>query len=87
MRLNTTYEDGEGRITSPLYPLDYANDLDYWVRLAGPPGHRIIYTLTKMDIEDQVDCLYDSLEIHDEPIGSRPPTVLCGQYDRNALEK
>lgn len=61
--LSKTINGSDGFLTSPGHPSPYRPDLDYEVRLVGPPWTRMVVSLTKLDMEQQADCLYDFLEL------------------------
>lgn len=39
---------------------------DYWVNIVGPKRSRIVIHFTKIDIEEQNDCLYDYVRVQDD---------------------
>ncbi|GBP19477.1 Neuropilin-1a [Eumeta japonica] len=62
---NQTVEGAGGRLTSPNYPATYDNDLDYWVNIVGTEGTRLVFVFEAMDLEYQINCLYDFIENQD----------------------
>lgn len=63
MNLNRTVNGSEGRITSPNYPTSYYNNLDFSVRIMGPERTRLVVQFARIDLEPQLDCLYDYVQI------------------------
>lgn len=61
--LNRTLNGTSGNLTSPDYPSNYRNDLDYFVRIASPRNTRISVVFLKIDIENQLECLYDYVQL------------------------
>lgn len=63
---NQTITGVEGRMTSPNYPNPYSPNLNYWTKIIVPEKFRIIVQFQKLDIEQQVECLYDYVSIQDK---------------------
>ncbi|KAJ8978845.1 hypothetical protein NQ317_004456, partial [Molorchus minor] len=53
----------EGKLSTPNYPEKYYNNLDFSVRIVGPDRTRIIIKFQRIDIEPQLECLYDYIEL------------------------
>nr|VZI15896.1 unnamed protein product [Spirometra erinaceieuropaei] len=70
---------GEGYITSPGFPKEYPpNSRCIW-RIEVPSGFFVVLTFNRFELEDQLDCQYDYLEIYDGPLD--PSSMLrkmCG---------
>ncbi|XP_049809059.1 uncharacterized protein LOC126252230 [Schistocerca nitens] len=79
VQLNRTVNGTEGFLTSPNFPGGYGPNLDYWVRLAGPAGSRLVLRFTRLDLEPQQDCLYDYIELR-----SLLPQPATGDDDADA---
>ncbi|KAF7275274.1 hypothetical protein GWI33_012018, partial [Rhynchophorus ferrugineus] len=60
---NRTFNSSNGSITTPNYPENYYNNLDFLVRVIGPERTRLKIRFHKLDIEAQSDCLYDYVEL------------------------
>ncbi|KAL1462282.1 hypothetical protein WDU94_014131 [Cyamophila willieti] len=81
---NTSLSGTDGFITSPGFPANYANNLDYWVNIRGPEETRIVLAFLRLDLEPQSECLYDYVEMYHS--GSvTPPTRLCGNHHISQL--
>ncbi|XP_069169023.1 uncharacterized protein [Procambarus clarkii] len=48
-----------GNLTTPGYPSPYPNNLHLTLTLRGPPNSRIVISFFKLDLEYQLQCLYD----------------------------
>ncbi|XP_026681657.1 LOW QUALITY PROTEIN: uncharacterized protein LOC103512334 [Diaphorina citri] len=81
---NTSLTGTEGFITSPAFPSNYANNLDYWVTIRGPEETRIVLAFLRLDLEPQSECLYDYVEMY-HAASVTPPTRLCGNHHISAL--
>jgi CUB domain len=62
---NQTITGIEGRLTSPDYPNQYAANVDYWIRIIAPEKSRVVVQFQRIDIEQQLECLYDFVSIQD----------------------
>lgn len=49
------------------YPNTYPLNIDYWIKIYGPPHTRIIIQFQAIDLEQQDECLYDYVSIEDAP--------------------
>lgn len=80
MNLNRTVNGSEGRITSPNYPTSYYNNLDFSVKITGPERTRLVIQFSRIDLEPQLDCLYDYVEVYS--LGDPGDAVRwCGNHD------
>ncbi|KAJ8049100.1 Tolloid-like protein 1 [Holothuria leucospilota] len=52
-------------VTSPGYPSKYKNDVSYHVTVRVDAGHVVRLTFEFFNIEEEVDCLYDSIQVYD----------------------
>lgn len=79
--LNQTLTE-PGPLSSPGYPSGYPANLDYQVRLVGPPMTRVVVRFARVDLEAQKQCLYDFIELSDGRGGLRQGRrkVICGQH-------
>ncbi|XP_044736742.1 uncharacterized protein LOC123298714 [Chrysoperla carnea] len=80
VNFNKTLNGSEGRLTSPNYPNNYYNNLDYWVKIIGPERTRLVIQFSRLDVEYQPQCLYDYVELHSIP-KSGDVVRWCGTYD------
>lgn len=48
------------------YPNLYPANTDYWIKIIGPENTRLVIKFTKIDLEEQNDCLYDYISIEDD---------------------
>nr|CAD7431859.1 unnamed protein product [Timema monikensis] len=78
LNLNQTMNGTEGNLTSPNYPGQYYNNLDYNVSVSGPHLTRIVIQFSRLDLEPQLDCLYDYVELRNP--GSSRGARWCGSY-------
>ena len=89
--LNFTANGTEGELTSPNFPGNYYHNLDYWIRIIGPETTRIIIQFHAFDLEEQKNCLYDYLEVHDATVSgagkSLEPVRHCGHHHTNSLHR
>ncbi|ERL91607.1 hypothetical protein D910_08937 [Dendroctonus ponderosae] len=58
-----TIESSGGTLTTPNYPENYYNNLDFLVKIIGPERTRLKIRFSKIDIELQLECLYDYVEL------------------------
>lgn len=79
LHANRTAEGSLGTLSSPLFPEPYPNNADYWVRVVGPPGSRLVFNFTLVDLEPQAQCLYDFVALWDQG-AVEPAAVLCGAH-------
>ncbi|XP_017779050.1 PREDICTED: uncharacterized protein LOC108564494 isoform X2 [Nicrophorus vespilloides] len=63
INFNKTVNGSEGKLVTPNYPGNYYNNLDFTVRIVGPERTRIVIQFDKLDIESQIECLYDYVEM------------------------
>ncbi|KAJ1529431.1 hypothetical protein ONE63_006210 [Megalurothrips usitatus] len=79
--LNVTLTE-PGTLSSPGYPSGYPANLDYQVRLVGPPQSRVVVRFARVDLEAQAQCLYDFIELSDARAGARQGRrkIICGQH-------
>lgn len=74
----TLYESGDsGQITSPNYPRNYVDGLNYYWLLTVEPGQIVEVTMDDVDLEDTSDCRNDFLKIYD---GSSARDTLLRTY-------
>ncbi|XP_076146859.1 cubilin [Alosa pseudoharengus] len=68
-----------GEIHSPSYPNNYPNNVDCsWV-ITVDEGHRVLFNFSDLDIENQSNCTWDYVAIHDGPSAEFPLlAVVCG---------
>lgn len=82
---NRTFNGTEGRITSPNYPGNYYNNLDFLVKIIGPERTRLIVQFSKIDLETQTECLYDYVELRSVVRGNvnglGDAVKWCGSHD------
>ncbi|CAG7720057.1 unnamed protein product [Allacma fusca] len=83
--LNRTYTGTGGKLSSPNFPANYYNHLDYTNHLVAPNGTQIVVRFSHLDIETQDDCLYDYVAIIDRR--TRNMTRYCGAHHQDILEK
>lgn len=91
MNFNKTLNGTDGNLTTPNYPGTYYNNLDFSVRIVGPERTRLQIEFRKLDIEFQLDCLYDYVELRTVYKGGKRPrkygggtTVKwCGTHDND----
>lgn len=79
VNFNKTFNGSEGQLVTPNYPGSYYNNLDFTVHVIGPERSRIVINFEKIDLESQVECLYDFIELksnkHNDAI------KLCGNHE------
>ncbi|XP_069952951.1 uncharacterized protein [Cherax quadricarinatus] len=56
-----------GNLTTPGYPSPYPNNLHLTLTLRGPPNSRLIVSFVKLDLEYQLQCLYDYVGLQNSP--------------------
>lgn len=59
INFNRTINGTGGNLTTPNYPRSYFNNLDFTVRIIGPERTRLLFVFLKLDLEPQIECLYD----------------------------
>ncbi|XP_053714419.1 cubilin isoform X1 [Synchiropus splendidus] len=69
----------EGEIHSPRYPNSYPSNVDCsWV-ISVDANHRVLFNFSDLELEQQSDCAYDYVMIHDGPTISSPVLArVCG---------
>ncbi|XP_055323439.1 uncharacterized protein LOC129578625 isoform X2 [Sitodiplosis mosellana] len=91
---NETVTGTEGLLTSPNYPNLYPANTNYYVKLIGPEKTRLVLQFTKIDLEEQNDCLYDYISIEDDEsyeqmvesgLTAKSMAMLTPDNDRNYL--
>lgn len=60
------FENNSSKLTISDYPNLYPANTDYWIKLIGPENTRLVIKFTKIDLEEQNDCLYDYISIEDD---------------------
>nr|XP_003701332.1 PREDICTED: bone morphogenetic protein 1 isoform X1 [Megachile rotundata] len=88
------FEDSNGTITSPSFPVTYPGNKDCVWEIIAPPQYRITLNFTHFDLEGnnarQQECEYDSVEVssklgddilrkHGIFCGSRPPPLITSE--------
>lgn len=63
LHYNRVINGTEGKLTTPNYPGNYYNNLDFSVKISSPDRTRLVIKFEKIDIESQLECLYDYIEI------------------------
>lgn len=80
---NESFKGSEGQLMTPNYPSNYYNNLDFSVHLVAPERSRIVITFEKIEIEPQLECLYDYILL--KSLNNNQPyddaTKLCGNHD------
>lgn len=82
---NRTLNGSKGTFSTPNYPVHYFHNLDFWVRIIGPEKSRIIVKFHKIDVEWQLECLYDYIElrtVYRTQTKSTDVVRLCGSHDK-----
>lgn len=82
---NRTLSGTGGKLTSPNFPANYYNNLDYTNHLVAPNGTQIVVRFSHLDVEAQEDCLYDYVEIIDRK--TKNATRYCGSHLNDELDK
>jgi len=86
LRTNHTVEGNSGSLTSPNFPQTYPANVDYWVKISGPPQSRLIITFNHLDLEPQNECLYDFVSLWN--FGEAEPTeTVCGTKSAEELKR
>ncbi|KAL1516744.1 hypothetical protein ABEB36_000608 [Hypothenemus hampei] len=67
INFNRTLNSSEGVLTTPKYPDNYYNNLDFLVKIIGPERTRLKIRFSRIDIELQPECLYDYVELKSVP--------------------
>ncbi|XP_006885962.1 PREDICTED: mannan-binding lectin serine protease 2 [Elephantulus edwardii] len=65
-----------GRLASPGFPENYANDLEQRWTLTAPPGYRLRLYFTHFDLELSYRCEYDFVKLSS---GAKVLATLCGR--------
>lgn len=85
LNFNRTVNGTEGRLTSPNYPGNYYSNLDFLVKIIGPERTRLIIQFSKLDLEPQLECLYDYIELRSVIRGNTDAlddaVKWCGNHD------
>ncbi|KAK5642078.1 hypothetical protein RI129_008245 [Pyrocoelia pectoralis] len=81
INFNKTVNGSEGQLTTPNYPEYYYNNLDFFVKIVGPERTRIVISFQKLDIEPQLECLYDYVEVKSRNNKERERVKWCGKHD------
>lgn len=84
INFNKTVDGPSGNLTTPNFPGNYYNNLDFSVKISGPDRTRLLITFSKIDIEFQLECLYDYIELTSVDRSGKEiaDTVkLCGSHD------
>ncbi|XP_052132202.1 uncharacterized protein LOC113207672, partial [Frankliniella occidentalis] len=86
--LNATLTE-PGTLSSPGYPSGYPANLDYQLRLVGPPQTRVVVRFARVDLEAQSQCLYDFIELVDGRAGGRQGRrkIICGQHHSAVMDR
>jgi len=82
---NRTFSGTGGKLSSPNYPANYNNNLDYANHLIAPRGTQIVVRFSRLDVEAQENCLYDFVEIIDRK--TLNSTRFCGSHEEQGLAK
>lgn len=78
------------------YPNLYPANTNYYVKLIGPENTRLVLQFTKIDLEEQNDCLYDYISIEDDEnyeqfiesrLTAKSMAMLTPDNDRNYLSE
>ncbi|XP_071057498.1 uncharacterized protein [Onthophagus taurus] len=83
LNYNRTVNGTEGELTTPNYPNNYYDNLDFSVRIRGPERTRIVLHFERIDLEPQLECLYDFVQVRSRPNKNhaRDDVKFCGRYD------
>lgn len=84
VNFNKTFNGSEGDLVTPNYPKKYYNNLDFTIRIYGPERSRIVLKFDIIDIESQVECLYDYIELKNNVY--ERGIKLCGSH-RTSMER
>ncbi|XP_060519804.1 uncharacterized protein LOC132698003 isoform X2 [Cylas formicarius] len=84
VNFNKTVNSSEGTLTTPNHPENYFNNLDFLVRIVGPERTRLVIRFDKIDIESQLECLYDYVELKSSSKFKEPNDAVkyCGSHER-----
>ncbi|XP_066250843.1 uncharacterized protein [Euwallacea similis] len=81
---NQTLNSLDGHLTTPNFPENYYNNMDFLVKIIGPERTRLKIRFSKVDIELQAECLYDYVELRSSSIWSKKKfpdaTRFCGSH-------
>lgn len=86
INFNKTVNGSEGELTTPNYPGNYYNNLDFTVKISGSERTRIVVHFEKIDVEPQLECLYDYIEIksvNNQIDRYNDAVKYCGNHDNN----
>ncbi|XP_045464827.1 uncharacterized protein LOC123674047 [Harmonia axyridis] len=83
INFNKTVNGSEGIISSPNYPGNYYNNLDVTVNIIGPKRTRLVFKFERIDVEAQMECLYDHIDLRSLNENGNEVNVLklCGSHD------
>lgn len=81
VNFNKTVNGSEGQLTTPHYPENYYHHLDFSVRIIGPDRTRLVVKFLKIDVEFQIECLYDFIELKSG--GLEDNTKYCGFHEKD----
>lgn len=84
INFNQTVNGTSGNLTTPNFPSNYYNNLDFAVRIKAPDRTRILISFAKIDLESQIECLYDYIELSSIDRLNRifPDSVkFCGSHE------
>ncbi|XP_031348289.1 uncharacterized protein LOC116174493 [Photinus pyralis] len=79
INFNRTVNGTEGQLTTPNYPEYYYNNLDFFIRIVGPERTRIVIRFQKLNMESQLECLYDYVEVKSK--NEESSVKWCGNHD------
>ncbi|KAL3285248.1 hypothetical protein HHI36_019358 [Cryptolaemus montrouzieri] len=80
LNFNKTVNGTAGTLQSPNFPGNYYNNLDFSIKIMGPKRTRLVLKFDRIDVEAQMECLYDYIEL--KSIGVNNNTArLCGSHD------
>lgn len=84
INFNQTVNGTRGNLTTPNFPAHYYNNLDFSVKIKAPERTRLLIEFTKIDLEPQIECLYDYIELK-SATGSgedmKDTIKLCGSHE------
>ncbi|KAK9876709.1 hypothetical protein WA026_014948 [Henosepilachna vigintioctopunctata] len=84
LNFNRTINGTEGTLISPNFPGNYYNNLEFTIKIIGPKRTRLVVKFDRIDIESQIECLYDFVELRStEKYKKKLDDVvkLCGSHD------
>lgn len=81
INFNKTVNGTEGHLTTPNYPGYYYNNLDFFVRIVGPERTRLVVHFDRLDLETQLECLYDYVELKNVGKKRHEGVKWCGNYE------